>query len=728
MLRVLAILLSLSSAIYATNLTGTLTGPDGTGVNGILFLSLAQQAALKSTGGCGGPVEVVPGQGSAVNAYSVRITVIAGVMQGSPHVYGNDCLLPGGTYYNVAVMDNNGNTLFTDKWLLSGASVDVGTIVSLVISGTTQTLGSTGYIMSVPSGNQTIAQPAGTSLSINVLGVTTSLTLPDGSVCTVGGCPTLTGNTVTLTTNQTISGQKIFQGILTVTGTGIVSPLFNCTNTGAANCLQQASGTFHITGAGDGLFQNLLLNQSETINGNLSVNGGSINVASTGDAVLTIHGSGLAGAAAGLFMGNNGLNCWNWQANGSGSNYVLGYAANCTSAYSLITEITVAPASVTFAQPIVVPGCSGCAGSVLLITNAGTTGTVLNKLAKLTGAPSTAVIPGTSDTSGVVGVTTGSAGTVGTATITLLGSVSCVFDGATTAGHYVQISFGTAGDCHDAGSSYPGSGQVIGRVLSTNGGGGTYTIDLYPSEMQAGGGGGGAVTSFNTRTGAITLTATDVTNAGANGTFGIVSAGDAALTIAGSGLSGAASALFSGNAGLNCWNWQANGSGSNYVLGYTSNCTSTYSLTTEVTIGPAGVTFAQPINVPGCTGCGTGSVTSFNTRTGAVTLTSGDVTGACTTCTITVASGATAMATAAIASGSCATTVTATATGGATTDNLVADFNADPTSTTGYSPTSSGMLTIIKWVTTNTANFKVCNNTASSITPGGITLNWRIPR
>jgi hypothetical protein len=38
------------------------------------------------------------------------------------------------------------------------------------------------------------------------------------------------------------------------------------------------------------------------------------------------------------------------------------------------------------------------------------------------------------------------------------------------------------------------------------------------------------------------------------------------------------------------------------------------------------------------------------------------------------------------------------------------------------------MLTIIKWPTTNNVNFKVCNNTLSSITPGAITLNWRVLR
>ena len=102
--------------------------------------------------------------------------------------------------------------------------------------------------------------------------------------------------------------------------------------------------------------------------------------------------------------------------------------------------------------------------------------------------------------------------------------------------------------------------------------------------------------------------------------------------------------------------------------------------------------------------------------------------GASATITQTIASGATAMGTGAIGSAACATVVTATATNTATTDVLLASFNGDPTAVTGYVPLTSGMLTIIVYPTTNTANFKVCNNTGASITPGAITLNWRVVR
>ena len=95
----------------------------------------------------------------------------------------------------------------------------------------------------------------------------------------------------------------------------------------------------------------------------------------------------------------------------------------------------------------------------------------------------------------------------------------------------------------------------------------------------------------------------------------------------------------------------------------------------------------------------------------------------------TVASGTAILGTSAISSATCATVVTVSATGATTSgigSNIVADFSADPTSTTGYIPSASGSLTIIKYPTTNNVNFKVCNFTGSSITPGAITLNWKV--
>jgi hypothetical protein len=101
------------------------------------------------------------------------------------------------------------------------------------------------------------------------------------------------------------------------------------------------------------------------------------------------------------------------------------------------------------------------------IPNAGSTGTTLNKLAKLTGAPSTAVIATTSDTTGnVVGIVTGGAGATGNAQIAITGQASCIFDGAITSGHYAQVSTTSGGSCHDGGATFPTAGQIIGVIIA----------------------------------------------------------------------------------------------------------------------------------------------------------------------------------------------------------------------------------------------------------------------
>jgi hypothetical protein len=96
--------------------------------------------------------------------------------------------------------------------------------------------------------------------------------------------------------------------------------------------------------------------------------------------------------------------------------------------------------------------------------------------------------------------------------------------------------------------------------------------------------------------------------------------------------------------------------------------------------------------------------------------------------TTTIAAGTSALGTGAITSGSCATVVTTTATNTATTDVINWGFNGDPTGVTGYAASADGMLTIIAYPSTNNVNFKVCNNLPASVTPGAITLNWRVQR
>lgn len=97
--------------------------------------------------------------------------------------------------------------------------------------------------------------------------------------------------------------------------------------------------------------------------------------------------------------------------------------------------------------------------------------------------------------------------------------------------------------------------------------------------------------------------------------------------------------------------------------------------------------------------------------------------------TQTIASGTATMGTAAVAPGPpCATVVTVSAPNVAATDTLTYTPNTDPTAVTGYAPSSSGSLYIWAYPTSGNVNFKVCNNTAGSITPAALTLNWKVTR
>jgi hypothetical protein len=93
-----------------------------------------------------------------------------------------------------------------------------------------------------------------------------------------------------------------------------------------------------------------------------------------------------------------------------------------------------------------------------------------------------------------------------------------------------------------------------------------------------------------------------------------------------------------------------------------------------------------------------------------------------------IASGTAVLGTSAISSGACATVVTVSATGVASTDVIQFTPNASIKAVTGYAPVTTGGLSITDYPTANNVNFDVCNWSGGSITPGAVTLNWRVAR
>jgi hypothetical protein len=97
--------------------------------------------------------------------------------------------------------------------------------------------------------------------------------------------------------------------------------------------------------------------------------------------------------------------------------------------------------------------------------------------------------------------------------------------------------------------------------------------------------------------------------------------------------------------------------------------------------------------------------------------------------TRTIASGTSPLGTTSIPSGGCAATVTGSATGAASTDSLIINDNAsDLSGVRGYGVNANGNLTIYRRITPGRVNFTVCNSTRSTITPGMLTLQWKVVR
>ena len=107
------------------------------------------------------------------------------------------------------------------------------------------------------------------------------------------------------------------------------------------------------------------------------------------------------------------------------------------------------------------------------------------------------------------------------------------------------------------------------------------------------------------------------------------------------------------------------------------------------------------------------AIASFRSAGGGVSLISG---------------GTVALGTGAIPSGACAPTVTSSASGVAVTDTIIYNTSTDPTVVTGYRPSASGSLYIWAFPAANSVSFVVCNPASATITPGALSLNWKVMR
>ena len=261
---------------------------------------------------------------------------------------------------------------------------------------------------------------------------------------------------------------------------------------------------------------------------------------------------------------------------------------------------------------------------------------------------------------------------------------------------------------------------------------------------------GAAVSSVFARTGAVVaangdylfaqisglLTLGQLPTIAGNSVFGNIGAGSTGVPVA--SCSGAANALtWTTGVGFGCNNITT-GLATAITVGTTNVLSGTAgrilfnngSIGEYPISGTGSVAMTQgPVFVTPTLGAATATSLTATTINGITTTGSGTVAfGTGGTVTYTIASGTAALGTAVIASAGCALAVTVAATGVLTTDVVTLGFNGDPTAVVGYTPAVTGMLTIIPYPTAGNVNFKVCNTTGSSITPGAITLNWRVVR
>jgi hypothetical protein len=81
-----------------------------------------------------------------------------------------------------------------------------------------------------------------------------------------------------------------------------------------------------------------------------------------------------------------------------------------------------------------------------------------------------------------------------------------------------------------------------------------------------------------------------------------------------------------------------------------------------------------------------------------------------------------------IGANSCTSAISETAPEVAATDSIDVTFNQDATLILGYGPGATEGIAIYAWPDTDQVNFKACNLTSSGITPGALTVNWRVTR
>ncbi|MGH9735412.1 MAG: hypothetical protein ACRD8A_12590 [Candidatus Acidiferrales bacterium] len=328
------------------------------------------------------------------------------------------------------------------------------------------------------------------------------------------------------------------------------------------------------------------------------------------------------------------------------------------------------------------------------VTNAGTTGTTLNLLAKLN-TSNQAVLATTSDTGVPVYIVVGGAGTTGVGQLATLGQALCTMD-ATNGSFssqpvYVVASTTTSGECHPQTAAPTGGTWVVGFLAAP------------------------ATTSGSTALVQV------------NGGFLVPSAGSGTVTDGAGTASPGLLAESTSSAHVQQYvtaNASAVGLGSvtNDAQAKAAVLPNTLPSAGQILAGNSGGTAYAPVTVGGDgTLSSAGSLTVTKTNGTAFTSAATMAAGTNAVAAFGVADTTFTTGTTAVSANTCTTASTVTMTGVTTSMAFVVTPSTDASAVNGWG--STGGLVLDVWPTANTLNYKVCNQTASSITPGSLTWN-----
>lgn len=307
-------------------IVGTLNYPNGKGIDGYINIALSN-GTIKNT--CTTPWLTVP-------KFNVTYPIVNGQIQ-TPignSITPNECLYPT-LPYNIVVTDTKKNNIYNDNWYLpknGDFNYDVGTM-SYENFGGPITVQVPKGIISNPIANQSITQPAGTSLSLNGTIIINGVTF-----ATAAGGITFTGLLLTNpTTSQTltqpggtflnlvgninINGQPFSAGVVSWNGrTGAVTPATNdytCSQITNALCTGGGSTVYYQTVQRNASAQpqepalnfstDFTLSDTASTRTNVSIAAqGGVSAGTYNSANVTVNGNGIiTGISAGAAIGAN---------------------------------------------------------------------------------------------------------------------------------------------------------------------------------------------------------------------------------------------------------------------------------------------------------------------------------------------------------------------------------------------------------------------------------------